>query len=70
MEKDLEMKPIRPIILNELSGADMRLRHGAGAFLMERFPTALHLGKFLLSDECVINLLAMDFFLNVSTLCI
>ena len=55
IEKDLEMKPFRPIILNELSGADMRRRHEAGAFLMERFPTGLPLGKFLFPDECFIN---------------
>jgi hypothetical protein len=34
-EKDLEMKQFRPIILNELSGADMRRRHEAVAFLVE-----------------------------------
>jgi hypothetical protein len=40
MEKDMEMKQFRPIILNKLSGADMRRLHEAVAFLMERFPAA------------------------------
>jgi lysine/ornithine N-monooxygenase len=36
MERDLEMKQFRPIILNELSGgADMRRCHEAVAFLKE-----------------------------------
>jgi len=58
METDLEMKQFRQIILNELSGADMRRRHGAVAFLIERFPAALPRGKFLFSDEGVINLIS------------
>lgn len=58
MENDLEMKQFRQIILNELSGADMRRRHGAVAFLMERFPAALPRGKFLFSDEGVLNLIS------------
>jgi hypothetical protein len=55
MEKDLEMKQFRPIILNELSGANMRRRHEAVTFLMERLQAALPHGKFLFSDECVIT---------------
>lgn len=58
MEKDLEMKQFRQIILNELSGAVMRRRHGAVAFLMERFPAALPGRKFLFSDEGVVNLIS------------
>ena len=55
MEKDLEMKQYRPIILNEIIGADMRRRHEAVAFLIEGYPAALPRGKFLFSDECVIK---------------
>lgn len=58
MEKDLEMKQFRPIILNELSGADMWRRHETVTFLMQRFPAALPSGKFLFSDECVIKLIS------------
>jgi hypothetical protein len=47
----MEMKKFRPIILNELSSADMRRRQEAVAFLLERFPAALPRGKFLFSDE-------------------
>jgi len=51
------MKQFQSIILNELSSADMRRRQEAVAFLLERFPAALPCGKFLFSDECVINTL-------------
>jgi len=58
MEKDLEMKQFRPIILKKLSGVDMRRRHERVAFLMQRFPASLPREKFLFSDECVIKLIS------------
>jgi hypothetical protein len=44
MEKGLEMTPFRPIILNELNGADVMRSKEAAAFLMEQYPTAMPRG--------------------------
>jgi hypothetical protein len=50
------MKQFWPIILNELSRADMRRRHEVVAYLLERIPEALPSEKFFFSDECAIKL--------------